>query len=97
MLFDNNRKIASNYFSKEVGILKEGAYADLIIVDYNPLTPMTKDNLYGHFLFGFTGRMVTTSIINGKVIMKDRELINIDEEKIFNTSRKVAQKLWDKM
>lgn len=97
LLFDNNRKIASNYFKKEVGILKEGAYADLIIVDYNPLTPMTKDNLYGHFLFGFTGRMVTTTIINGKVIMKDRELVNIDEEEIFRKSRVVAQKLWDKM
>ena len=97
LLFDNNRKIASNYFSREIGILKEGAYADLIIVDYNPLTPMTKDNLYGHFLFGFTGRTVRTSIINGKVVMKDRELTNIDEEEIFNRSRKVAQKLWDKM
>ncbi len=97
LLFENNRNIANRYFKKELGILKEGAYADVIIVDYNPLTPMNSNNLFGHMLFGFTGRSVTTTIINGKVVMKDRELINIDEEKIFKASREVAQKLWEKM
>ena len=97
LLFDNNRNIVNRYFKKELGILKEGAYGDVIIVDYNPLTPMNESNLFGHMLFGFTGRSVTTTIINGKVVMKDRELINIDEEKIFKTSREVARKLWEKM
>ncbi|WP_300384889.1 putative aminohydrolase SsnA [Clostridium sp.] len=97
LLFENNKKIADKYFNKELGILKEGAYGDVIILDYNPLTPMRADNLYGHMLFGFTGRAVITTIINGKVVMKDRELINIDEEKIFSKSREIAQKLWDKM
>ena len=97
MLFDNNRNIVNKYFKKEIGILKEGAYGDVIIVDYNPLTPMNSGNLFGHILFGFTGRSVITTIINGKVIMKDRELINIDEEKIFDTSRKLASKLWSQM
>lgn len=97
LLFENNRNIANRYFKKELGILKEGAYGDVIIVDYNPLTPMNENNLFGHMLFGFTGRSVTTTIINGKVVMKDRELIDIDESKIFRASREVAQKLWEKM
>lgn len=97
LLFENNRNIANRFFKKELGILKEGAYADVIIVDYNPLTPMNSNNLFGHMLFGFTGRSVTTTIINGKVVMRDRELVNIDEEKIFKASREVAQKLWEKM
>ena len=97
LLFENNRNIANRYFNKEVGILKEGAYGDVIIVDYNPLTPMNSSNLFGHMLFGFTGRSVITTIINGKIVMKDRELVNIDEEKIFAHSRELAQKLWDKM
>lgn len=97
MLFDNNRNIANRYFKKELGILKEGAYGDVIIVDYNPLTPMNSNNLFGHMLFGFTGRSVITTIINGKVVMKDRELTNIDEEKIFADSRELANKLWSQM
>jgi putative selenium metabolism protein SsnA len=97
LLFENNRNIANRFFNKELGILKAGAYGDVIIVDYNPLTPMNSSNLFGHMLFGFTGRSVITTIINGKIVMKDRELVNIDEEKIFADSREVAQKLWDKM
>lgn len=97
LLFENNRNIANRFFNRELGILKAGAYGDVIIVDYNPLTPMNSNNLFGHMLFGFTGRSVITTIINGKIVMKDRELVNIDEEKIFADSREVAQKLWDKM
>lgn len=97
LLFENNKIIADKYFNKEVGVLKEGAYADIIVLDYNPLTPMNANNLHGHMLFGFTGRSVITTIINGKIIMKDRELLNIDEEKIFRKSRELAQKLWEKM
>jgi putative selenium metabolism protein SsnA len=97
LLFENNKIIADKYFNREVGVLKEGAYADIIVLDYNPLTPMNANNLHGHMLFGFTGRSVITTIINGKIIMKDREMLNIDEEKIFRKSRELAQKLWEKM
>lgn len=97
LLFENNRNITNRFFNKDLGILKEGAYGDVIIVDYNPLTPMNASNINGHMLFGFTGRSVITTIINGKIVMKNRELVNIDEEKIFADSRKIAQKLWDQM
>ena len=40
MLFENNAKIAGRYFDQKLGVLKEGAAADVIIVNYNPLTPM---------------------------------------------------------
>lgn len=40
MLMHNNSKMASKYFPKPVGRLEAGAYADLILVDYNSPTPM---------------------------------------------------------
>lgn len=97
MIFENNRKIAGKYFKKPLGILKEGSYADIIIVDYNPLTPMNENNLTGHIMFGASGRAVDTTIINGKVIMRNRKIVTVDEKKIFNESRKVAQKLWENL
>ncbi|MEG1287516.1 MAG: putative aminohydrolase SsnA [Clostridium sp.] len=97
MEFENNRIIAEKYFNKPLGILKEGAYADVIIVDYNPLTPMNENNLNGHILFGVSGRCVDTTIINGRVVMKNREIITLDEKKIFAESRKVAEKLWKEL
>jgi putative selenium metabolism protein SsnA len=97
MLFENNRKIAGAYFNKAVGILEEGAYADVIIVDYNPHTPITAANINSHILFGMTGRSVDTTIVNGKVLMKERKLLVADEEEVFAKSREVAEKLWKRI
>ncbi|WP_326512520.1 putative aminohydrolase SsnA [Clostridium intestinale] len=97
MAFDNNRKISSKYFNKEVGALKEGAYGDVIIVDYNPLTPLNENNINGHIIFGMSGRCVTDTIINGKVVMRNRVINTVDEEKIFSKSREIAQKLWERI
>ena len=93
MLFEGNAKIANRYFKKQLGVLKEGAAADVIVTDYIPLTPMDASNVNGHILFGMTGRSVVTTVCNGKVLMKDRELVGMDEEKILYEVREEAKKL----
>lgn len=93
MLFENNAKIANRYFKKPLGVFKEGAAADVIVTDYNPLTPMHAGNVNGHILFGMTGRSVVTTIANGKVLMKDRVLTTIDEEKVMADCRQAAAQL----
>ena len=97
MALKNNIKIASRFFEKPLGVLKKGAYADLIIVDYKPFTPMNKNNYFGHVLFGISGKSVDTTIINGKVVMKDRKIVSIDEEKICRESINIAEKLWKRI
>lgn len=94
MLFDGNAKIANRYFKKQLGILKEGAAADVIIMDYVPLTPMNADNCNSHILFGMTGRSAVTTVANGKVVMKNRRLTHIDEEKVMADCRQAAGELW---
>ena len=93
MLFDGNAKIANRYFKKTLGILKEGAAADVIVVDYDPLTPMDASNCNGHLLFGVNGSMVQTTVCSGKVLMKDRELLVCDEKKIMADCRQAAREL----
>lgn len=97
MLFENNRKIANSYFDKELGVLKKGAYADLIVVDYIPHTPLNENTIGGHIIFGMTGRSVDTTISNGKVLMKDRKLVNVDEQGILATSRDLSANLWNRI
>ncbi len=58
MLFENNAVIAGRYFKKQLGVLKKGAAADVIVMDYDPLTPMRGDNVNGHLLFGTTEEML---------------------------------------
>lgn len=90
MLFDGNANIAGRYFKKPLGILKEGAAADVIVTDYNPLTPMTAENCNSHILFGMTGRSVVTTVANGRILMKDRILTTIDEAKVMADCRQAA-------
>ena len=97
MLFDGNAKIAGRYFKKELGVLKEGAAADVIALDYIPYTPFDGSNCNGHILFGMNGRNVVTTVCNGRVLMKDRELIGIDEEKTMAEIRDTSAKLWKKI
>ncbi len=97
MLFEGNAKIANRYFKKRLGVLEEGAAADVIVMDYDPLTPMNASNVNGHILFGMTGRSVVTTIANGKVLMKDRILQNIDEAKVMADCRQAASALADKI
>lgn len=93
MLFEGNAKIANRYFKRPLGVLKEGAAADVIVTDYIPLTPMDASNINGHILFGMTGRSVVTTVCSGKVLMKNRELVGMDEEKILFEVREEAKKL----
>ena len=93
MLFEGNAQIAGRYFKKELGVLKKGAAADVIIVNYDPLTPMHAGNINGHLVFGITGHDVTTTVANGKVLMKDRKLTEIDEAKVIADCRQAASEL----
>jgi cytosine/adenosine deaminase-related metal-dependent hydrolase len=97
MLIENNPKIASKLFTKKVGVLEIGAYADIIISDYKPPTPLRFNNFGGHLLFGLSAGDVATTIASGRVLMKDRRLVGIDEEKITAKSKELAQKLWKRI
>lgn len=95
--FQNNSEIVKRLFGKPAGVLKEGAFADLIVVDYNSPTPLNSSNAGGHLIFGMNSNNVVSTIINGKVVMKDRKLVNIDEEMIMKKSREVSKGLWDRL
>ena len=97
MLFENNRKIAAKYFKKPLGILKAGAAADVIVMDYKPFTPFSDANIDGHMIFGMMGKNCTTTIINGKVLYKDREFVDIDEEAINAWTLEQSKKLWGEL
>ena len=94
MLFKNNAKIGGRYFDAKLGVLEAGAAADVIVMDYKPYTPFSDANIDGHMIFGMTGRQCQTTIGNGKLLMKDRELIGIDEEAENAHILEEAKKLW---
>lgn len=97
MLFQNNAAICARFFENPLGIIEKNALADIIVVDYIAPTPVTAQNYNSHILFGLVGRNVVSTMIDGRFVMKDRELLSADENKIFAESRMIAQKFWERV
>lgn len=92
--FKNTPQIVSKYFDKKIGVLEKGAYADLIAFNYDPYTPLNKDNWGAHALFGLTGRLVNDTIINGEFVMKDKVILKVDQHEIHAKSIERAKEIW---
>ena len=97
MAVTNNAALAGIFWpDRPVGVLAEGAAADIIFVDYQPPTPLSAGNLPWHIIFGFESSMVTTTIVNGRLLMRDRKLLTLDEEAIMARSRELAAAVWQR-
>jgi len=93
----NNARLAERFFAgTTLGTLSEGASADIIFVDYHPYTPLTEGNLPWHILFGFESSMVTTTMVDGNVLMRDRQLLTLDEAEIAAEARALAPRVWER-
>ena len=97
MAWDNNARLMEKFFpGQTIGALTPGAVADLIFVDYRPFTPLNAGNLPWHLLFGFEASMVTTTICAGQILMRDRELLTLDEAEIAAEALALAPKVWER-
>jgi cytosine/adenosine deaminase-related metal-dependent hydrolase len=93
----NGGELVSQLFDRRVGILEAGALADLVVLDYDPHTPLTRDNIAWHWMFGLSSQHVESVMVGGRWSMYRREMRLIDEEKTRAEARGAAQQLWDRM
>ena len=95
LAIENNAALAKVFFpSAPLGEISVGAFADLIFVDYHPFTDLNAGNLPWHILFGFNESMITTTIVGGEMLMKDRELLTLDEEEIAAKAKEFSAQTW---
>ncbi len=75
------------------GVLKPGMKADIIIVDLDKphLTPMY--NEYSTLVYAANGSDVRTSIINGRIVMENRELLTINEIEIMDKVNEISRRI----
>jgi len=93
----NNAETARLFFPRPLGELTPGAYADIVLLDYVPPTPLTVENLPWHVIFGADGAHVNTTIVAGRVLMRNRELRTLDEEAICARARELATRVWQRL
>ena len=97
LLFQNNAEIAARQFGLRLGEIAEGRPADLAILDYRPPTPLSEANFLGHLIFGLVDATVDTTVCKGKILMKNKKVLTLDEERIAARSRELAPKMWTRL
>ena len=97
MMFCANPEIAGRFFPDVLGKLCPGAAGDVIALDYFPATPMDPANLDAHILAGMQGGRVTTTVCNGRVLMREGVLQTVDEEEIRVKTRERVKALWERL
>ncbi len=96
-MLGKSARVASNALGIKLGVLEQGAAADLVLTAYRPATPLTGENLAGHFLFAMGPEFVRDVMIAGKWVIKNGDVISCDESKIRTRSVEVARALHDRM
>ena len=103
MAFSNNAHIIQQVFRPfcadfpVVGALQVGAAADIVLLDYVPPTPMNSDNFPWHLIFGMDGHHVNSTMVAGRWLMRNRQLLTLDEARIHARARELSSVLWQRM
>jgi cytosine/adenosine deaminase-related metal-dependent hydrolase len=90
-------RLAEAFFGAPFGTLERGAPADLVVLDYQPPTPLTADNLAGHLLFGLDRSHVRSTMVAGRFVLRDRRITTVDEPAVLARARAVARRVWERM
>jgi len=97
LLLGNNALIAERQFGIHLGEISEGRPADLAVLDYQPPTPLSEANFLGHLIFGLVDATVDTTVCKGKILMKGKQILSMDEARIAARSREMAPMMWKRL
>jgi len=98
LAYAHNARLAQAFWPDlRLGELSAGAAADLVLLDYQPVTPLTAGNLPWHLLFGLEASAITATVCAGQVLVRDRRLLTLDEEAITARSRELAALAWKRI
>lgn len=86
-------RFASRALGVQLGKLEVGAAADLVLTDYCPATPLSSENLAGHFIFAMGPEYVRDVMIGGNWCLRDRQVVSCDEAKIRSHTVEVTSEL----
>ena len=90
--FRNSRKALKAFFPS-TGELKQGFRADLAVLDYIPLTPISMENLIGHLIFGSGGGKMWMTISDGKILWHNGRFLSMNEDALLPELKRVSEAL----
>jgi cytosine/adenosine deaminase-related metal-dependent hydrolase len=96
-LLSAGHKLASQCFGRAVGPLREGAQADIVVLDYQPRVPLLPQNLGHHLTGAITSRDVESVMVDGCWRLWARQSLKLDSAALSAKSQAAAKSLWETM
>ena len=81
------------HMEKEIGSIEKGKRADFVLVNRDALNQIPLYNIYSDLVYATKASDVETVIINGRVVMRDRRLLTLDETAIKEGARVFREKV----
>jgi 5-methylthioadenosine/S-adenosylhomocysteine deaminase len=81
------------HMEKEIGSLEAGKRADVLIIDRDTLNQIPLYNIYSDLVYATKAADVQTVIINGRIVMRDRRLLTLNETTIKTEARALRDKI----
>jgi 5-methylthioadenosine/S-adenosylhomocysteine deaminase len=75
------------HLEREIGSIETGKRADMVLVERDALNQIPLYNVYSHLVYATKASDVETVIINGRIVMRDRRLLTLDEVAIKDKAR----------
>jgi len=81
------------HLDKEIGSLEKGKRADILIIDRDTLNQIPLYNLYSDLVYATKASDVESVIINGRIVMRNRRLLTLNETAVKNDARAFRDKI----
>jgi 5-methylthioadenosine/S-adenosylhomocysteine deaminase len=81
------------HMEKEIGSLEVGKKADIILIDLDAPNAVPMYDVYAQLAYALKGSDVETVIIGGRVVMRDRKLLTVDEPAVIAKAREFKSKV----
>ena len=81
------------HMEKEIGSLETGKRADVLIIDRDTLNQIPLYNIYSDLVYATKAADVQTVIINGRIVMRDRRLLTLNETVVKTEARTLRDKI----
>ena len=75
------------HLEKEIGSIEKGKRADLVLINRDSLNQIPAYNVYSDLVYATKASDVQTVIINGRLVMRERRLLTLDETRIKESAK----------
>ena len=81
------------HMEKEIGSLEAGKKADVVVIDLNDPHAVPMYDVYSQIAYALKGSDVETVVIGGRVVMRDRKLLTVDQRAAVNKAREYRKSI----